>query len=149
MTLTRSDVSRLLEAHGLSPSRALGQNFVADPNTVRKIVRLAMVQPGDLVVEVGGGLGSLTLALLEAGARVTVVEKDRWLVPVLGEVLSERAPGAPVRVVQADAMVLDWPVVPLAVHRVARRTAAWTRRPQKTAPPVSAPPLDFHDVIDR
>ncbi len=108
MTLTRSDVSRLLEAHGLSPSRALGQNFVADPNTVRKIVRLAMVQPGDLVVEVGGGLGSLTLALLEAGARVTVVEKDRWLVPVLGEVLSERAPGAPVRVVQADAMVLDW-----------------------------------------
>lgn len=49
----------------------------------------------------------------------------------------------------ADAMVLDWPVVPLAVHRVARRTAAWTRRPQKTAPPVSAPPLDFHDVIDR
>ncbi len=108
MTLTRSDVSRLLEAHGLSPSRALGQNFVADPNTVRKIVRLAMVQPGDLVVDVGGGLGSLTLALLEAGARVTVVEKDRWLVPVLGEVLSERAPGAPVRVVQADAMVLDW-----------------------------------------
>jgi 16S rRNA (adenine1518-N6/adenine1519-N6)-dimethyltransferase len=108
LTLTRSDVSRLLEAHGLSPSRALGQNFVADPNTVRKIVRLAMVQPGDLVVEVGGGLGSLTLALLEAGARVTVVEKDRWLVPVLGEVLSERAPGAPVRVVQADAMVLDW-----------------------------------------
>lgn len=108
MTLSGADVARLLEAHGLSPSRALGQNFVADPNTVRRVVRLAGVGPGDRVVEVGGGLGSLTLALAEAGAVVTVVELDRWMVPVLRQVLAERAPGAPVTVVEADAMTLDW-----------------------------------------
>ena len=63
MTLTRRDVVELLERHGLSPSRALGQNFVADPNTVRRIVRLAGVEPGDHVVEIGPGVGSLTTAL--------------------------------------------------------------------------------------
>ena len=68
MTLSRGEVLGLLEAHGLRPSRALGQNFVADPNTVRRIARLAGVGAGDRVVEVGAGLGSLTLALVEAGA---------------------------------------------------------------------------------
>ena len=63
------------------PSRALGQNFVADPNTVRRIARLAEVDPGQRVVEIGAGLGALTLALAEAGAKVTAVEIDRHLVP--------------------------------------------------------------------
>ncbi len=61
MTLSPREASALLAAHGLSPSRALGQNFVVDPNTVRRIARLAAVGPGDHVVEVGAGLGSLTL----------------------------------------------------------------------------------------
>ena len=73
--------------HGLTPSRALGQNFVADANTVRRVVRLAGVGPDDHVVEVGAGLGSLTLALLEAGAAVTAVEMDAHLVPILREVV--------------------------------------------------------------
>lgn len=111
MTLSRQEVLRLLEEHGLSPSRALGQNFVADANTVRRIARLAGVGPGDRVVEIGAGLGALTLALLETGATVTAVEVDRWLVPVLREVLAGKAAGAAVTVVEADAMSLDWPAL--------------------------------------
>ncbi len=104
MTHGRAEVHRLLEDHGLRPSRALGQNFVADANTVRRVVRLAGVGPEDRVVEVGAGLGSLTLALLEAGASVTAVEVDRYLLPVLrGEVESRGA-----RVVEADALTADW-----------------------------------------
>lgn len=105
MTLTARQVSDLLAAHHLSPSRALGQNFVADPNTVRRIARLAGVGPGDRVVEIGPGLGSLTLALAETGAAVVAVEADRHLIPVLGEVLAATS----VQVVHADAMRLDWP----------------------------------------
>ncbi len=67
----------------MHPSRALGQNFVADPNTVRRIARLAGVGPGDRVLEVGPGLGSLTLALVETGACLTAIEADRRLITVL------------------------------------------------------------------
>ena len=111
MTLSRQEVLRLLEEHAISPSRALGQNFVADANTVRRIARLAGVGPGDRVVEIGAGLGALTLALIETGASVTAVEVDRWLVPLLRQVLADKAPGAAVTVVEADAMSLDWPAL--------------------------------------
>jgi 16S rRNA (adenine1518-N6/adenine1519-N6)-dimethyltransferase len=107
MTLSPRQVRDLLESHGLRPSRALGQNFVADPNTVRRIARLAGVGPGDHVVEIGPGLGSLTLALAETGAAVTAVEVDRHLVPILREVVEP----AGVTVVQGDALRLDWPAV--------------------------------------
>jgi 16S rRNA (adenine1518-N6/adenine1519-N6)-dimethyltransferase len=91
----------LLKESGVNPSRALGQNFVADANTVRRIARLAGVGPGDRVVEIGAGFGSLTLALAETGASVTAVEVDRWLVPVLRQVLADKAPRASVVVVEA------------------------------------------------
>jgi 16S rRNA (adenine1518-N6/adenine1519-N6)-dimethyltransferase len=103
--LTGADVSDLLARHGLHPSRALGQNFVVDPNTVRRIARLAGVGPGDRVVEIGAGLGSLTLALLETGAAVTAVEVDRHLLGPLREVVEPH--GA--TVVAGDALRLDWP----------------------------------------
>ena len=90
--------------HGLRANRALGQNFVADPNTVRRIARLARVGPGDRVLEIGAGLGSLTLALAETGADVTALETDRHLLPVLRELVSSSG----VRVVEADARGLDW-----------------------------------------
>ena len=104
MTHSPSTIRALLADHGLEPSRALGQNFVADANTVRRIARLAAVGQGDRVVEIGAGLGSLTLALLETGAAVTAIELDRHLVPILRQ--QTEPTGA--TVVHADAMTLDW-----------------------------------------
>jgi 16S rRNA (adenine1518-N6/adenine1519-N6)-dimethyltransferase len=106
VTLTRTQAVELLARHGLSPSRALGQNFVVDPNTVRRIARLAGVGAGDHVVEVGPGLGSLTLALAETGAAVTAIELDRYVLPALREVVA----GLDVRVIEDDALTLDWAV---------------------------------------
>ncbi|MFP4514153.1 MAG: 16S rRNA (adenine(1518)-N(6)/adenine(1519)-N(6))-dimethyltransferase RsmA, partial [Acidimicrobiales bacterium] len=104
LTHSPADIAAILQAHGLSPSRALGQNFVADPNTVRRIARLAEVGPGDHVVEIGAGLGSLTRALAETGAAVTAVEVDRHLVPVLREQVATLG----VEVIEGDAGELDW-----------------------------------------
>src|SRR5699024_7406168 len=77
---------------GLRPTKALGQNFVVDQGTVRRIVRTAAVDPDDVVVEVGPGLGSLTLALLAAARRVVAVEIDPELADALPETVAERAP---------------------------------------------------------
>ncbi|HEV2811471.1 MAG TPA: 16S rRNA (adenine(1518)-N(6)/adenine(1519)-N(6))-dimethyltransferase RsmA [Acidimicrobiales bacterium] len=104
MTLSSREVADLLARHQHRPRRALGQHFVVDPNTVRRIARLAVLGPGDRVVEIGAGLGSLTLALLETGADVTAVEIDHHLLPILREVVEP----AGARVVQGDALTLDW-----------------------------------------
>jgi 16S rRNA (adenine1518-N6/adenine1519-N6)-dimethyltransferase len=105
LTHSRSRITELLEQSGLAPRRDLGQNFVADANTVRRIASLAKVGAGDHVVEIGAGLGSLTLALADTGAAVTAVEVDSGVVPVLREVVGDRAN---VTVVEADAMRADW-----------------------------------------
>ena len=104
MTLTRTEVRALLDRYGIRPKRSLGQNFVVEPNTVRRIAELAAVGAGDRVVEIGPGVGSLTLALAETGASVTAVEID----DVLVEVLAETTAGRDVVVVHADAMSVDW-----------------------------------------
>ncbi len=104
VTLTRSEITELLERHGLSPSRALGQNFLADPNTVRRIVALAGVGPDDHVVEIGPGVGSMTVELAATGAHVRAIELDRHLLGVLAETVAPLG----VDVVHADALDLDW-----------------------------------------
>lgn len=111
MRLGGGDIGDLLARHGLEPSRALGQNFVTDPNTIDKIVRVADVATGDHVVEVGPGLGSLTLGLLDAGAAVLAVEVDRHLRAPLDEVIGRTGPEAAARaeVLIGDAMTIDWP----------------------------------------
>lgn len=105
MTLSRADASNQLERAGLRAKRALGQNFVVDPNTVRRIARLANIGDHDRVLEIGAGLGSLTLALAEVAASVTAVEVDDSLIPLLRENVDHLDN---VRVVHADAMSLDW-----------------------------------------
>lgn len=104
--LTRTTLLEVMARYGLEPHRTLGQNFVVDQNTIRKIVRLAGVGRGDAVVEIGPGLGSLTLGLLEAGAEVTAVEIDTRLVEPLTEITGGRA-----KIVSGDAMEVDWSTI--------------------------------------
>ncbi len=135
MTHSRPRIHELLHDAGLAPRRDLGQNFVADPNTVRKIASLAGVGPGDPVVEIGAGLGSLTLALAETGADVTAIEVDRGIVPVLRDVVAD---AANVRVVEADAMTIDWGTILAGRER-------WTliaNLPYNVATPLVADLLD-------
>ncbi len=142
MTLSQSDIAELLARHGLRPSRALGQNFVADPNTVRRIARLAGVGPGDRVVEVGPGLGSLTLALAETGASITAVEADRHLLAPLGETLSGLEQ---VMVVHADAMRVDW-------SELLQGRPGWVlvaNLPYNIATPLIADVLDSVPLVER
>jgi 16S rRNA (adenine1518-N6/adenine1519-N6)-dimethyltransferase len=142
VTHSPSAIRALLAEHGLEPSRALGQNFMADGNTARKIARLAGIGPGDQVVEVGAGLGSLTLALLETGAAVTAIEVDRHLAPLLRSVVEPE--GAVV--VEEDAMHLDW-------HRLLGPTpGAWAlvaNLPYNIATPLVLDLLETVPAIDR
>ena len=115
--LTPPRVRRLLTAHRLSPHRSLGQNYLADPNTARKVARLGGAAPGRTVLEIGPGLGSLTLALRAAGARVVAVEIDERLRPALEEVI-EGDPGVTIEI--ADALRADLAVLaPEATSMVA------------------------------
>ena len=107
--LTAPDVRRLAAGLGIRPTKQLGQNFVIDPNTVRRIVRTAGIGAQDVVVEVGPGLGSLTLGLLEQAARVVAVEIDPVLAGALGGTVAERLPERADRleVVLQDALRLE------------------------------------------
>ncbi|MFB7633466.1 16S rRNA (adenine(1518)-N(6)/adenine(1519)-N(6))-dimethyltransferase RsmA [Streptomyces sp. NPDC056149] len=87
-----ADVRELAAALGVRPTKQRGQNFVIDANTVRRIVKTADVRPDDVVVEVGPGLGSLTLALLEVADRVTAVEIDDVLAAALPATVEARLP---------------------------------------------------------
>ncbi|WP_298175800.1 16S rRNA (adenine(1518)-N(6)/adenine(1519)-N(6))-dimethyltransferase RsmA [Saccharomonospora sp.] len=118
--LGAAEIRRLAAALGLRPTKKLGQNFVHDANTVRRIVGLAGVDPGEVVVEVGPGLGSLTLGLLHAGAHVVAVEIDPVLAARLPDTVAEHAPGAVERltVVERDALRLradELPTPPTAL----------------------------------
>ncbi len=101
-----ADVRRLAGELDVRPTKKLGQNFVHDPNTVRRIVAVAELRSDDVVLEVGPGLGSLTLALLTAAAHVTAVELDPVLAAALPATVTDRAPGLTSRlsVLTADAM---------------------------------------------
>jgi len=141
VTFTRTEVSELLTKHGLAPRRAFGQNFVVDANTVRKIARLADVRAGDFVLEIGAGLGSLTLALAETGAQIVAVEIDNGLV----EVLRESTASLPnVEIIHGDAMQLDWqPLLSKSKH--------WhvvANLPYNLATPIVADILDGLSQVD-
>jgi 16S rRNA (adenine1518-N6/adenine1519-N6)-dimethyltransferase len=103
-----AEIRALAATLGVRPTKALGQNFLHDANTIRRIVRVAGVSPGEVVVEIGPGLGSLTLGLLESGARVVAVEIDALLAGALASTVAAHQPDAAGRltVVQADALRL-------------------------------------------
>lgn len=118
--LGAADVRAIAERLGVRPTKVLGQNFVIDAGTIRRIVRLAAVGPEDVVLEVGPGLGSLTLGLLETGARVIAVEIDPVLAAELPRTVAVRAPewSARLDVVCSDALALrsqDIPASPTAL----------------------------------
>lgn len=138
--LTPADVTRLLAEHGLAPRRTAGQNLVVDPNTVRRIVRTAGLSPDDEVLEIGPGLGSLTLGLASAVRHVTAVEIDAGFVSALGEVL---AGVANVEVVHADALDVD--LDRLVGHRPVRVVA---NLPYNVATPLLFRLLAAASVVD-
>ncbi|HET9650488.1 MAG TPA: 16S rRNA (adenine(1518)-N(6)/adenine(1519)-N(6))-dimethyltransferase RsmA [Microlunatus sp.] len=141
--LDPSSIRAIAAALGLRPTKQRGQNFVVDANTVRRIVGAAQIGPEDVVLEVGPGLGSLTLGLLETGARIVAVEIDELLAGALPETVRARMPehADALSVVCADAMriealpepptavVANLPynvAVPILLHLLARFDS-WTR----------------------
>lgn len=115
--LTPSDIRRLAEAGGIRPSKQKGQNFLLDPNTVRMIIDRSGVSAGECVVEVGPGLGSLTLGLLEAGAFVGAIELDEQLAALLPATIRDRG-GAfdAFALINADALQVEQLPVPDAAR---------------------------------
>jgi 16S rRNA (adenine1518-N6/adenine1519-N6)-dimethyltransferase len=99
-----AEIRDLAEMLGVNPTKKLGQNFVIDGNTVRRIVKVAAVKPGETVVEVGPGLGSLTLGILEVGAAVVAVEIDDRLAEQLPLTVALMQPDASLTVIRADAL---------------------------------------------
>ena len=100
------EIRQLAEKLDVTPTKKLGQNFLHDPNTIRRIVATADLQRDDRVVEVGPGLGSLTLGLLEAVEDLTVVEIDPRLAAQLPDTIAERAPeqAGNLRLIEKDAL---------------------------------------------
>ncbi len=116
--LGAGDIRRLAAQLDIRPTKALGQNFVIDGNTIRRIVSAAGLDEAETVLEVGPGLGSLTLGLLDAAARVVAVEIDPVLAGLLPDTVAKMRPGAQdrLKVVLADAMrVTDLPAAPTAL----------------------------------
>lgn len=101
-----ADIRALAGRLGVRPTKQLGQNFLHDPNTIRRIVRTAELEADDVVLEVGPGLGSLTLGLLTAAARVVAVELDPVLAEALPHTVADRAPdlAGKLHTIHADAM---------------------------------------------
>jgi len=111
-----ADIRALADALGVVPTKKLGQNFVTDPNTIRKIVAQAKLAGDETVVEIGPGLGSLTLGLLEVAKNVIAVEIDQKMAAAIQDTVSKRAPGKNFYLVSADALkVTELPIEPQAL----------------------------------
>ncbi|MGW2226440.1 16S rRNA (adenine(1518)-N(6)/adenine(1519)-N(6))-dimethyltransferase RsmA [Streptomyces formicae] len=139
-----ADIRELAAALGVRPTKQRGQNFVIDANTVRRIVRTAEVRPDDVVVEVGPGLGSLTLALLESAERLVAVEIDDVLAGALPATIQARLPqkADSFALVHSDAMLVK--ELPGAAP-----TALVANLPYNVAVPVLLHMLDTFPTIER
>lgn len=111
-----ADIRELAAKLDVKPTKKLGQNFVTDPNTIRRIVAAAKLEGSETVVEIGPGLGSLTLGLLEQADRVIAVEIDPKLAGELEQTIAKRAPGCDFTLVRGDALkVTELPSAPKAL----------------------------------
>lgn len=104
MNLAPLNITRILKDHNLHPKKQLGQNFLVDTHALQRVIEAAEIEPGDEVLEIGPGLGSLTRLLAVTARQVTAVEIDDQLIPVLKEVLT---PFSNVKVIQGDILKLD------------------------------------------
>lgn len=110
------DVRALASRLDVTPTKKLGQNFVTDPNTIRRIVAAAKLDGTETVVEIGPGLGSLTLGLLEVANKVIAVEIDPKMAAELESTIAQRAPGTDFTLVRNDALkVTELPEAPTAL----------------------------------
>jgi len=135
----------LLSSSGVRPAKSLGQNFVVDPNLTERIARLAAVGPGDQVLEVGPGLGSLTLALHATGAFVTAIEIDHRLAEVLAETLPDD-----VRVIRGDALEIDLAALfPLSLVGRASGVTMVANLPYNVATPLVMGVLENAPIVRR
>jgi 16S rRNA (adenine1518-N6/adenine1519-N6)-dimethyltransferase len=160
LMLTPATVHALLTEHGIRPKRSLGQNFLVDPNTARRIAAVAGVEPGDHVLEVGPGLGSLTLALIERGAEVLALELDARLAQVLRSVLESasvdiepsesRAPRPRAQVQVGDACSVSFPsLLDAASSGHERAWSCVSNLPYNVAVPVVMRVLDDTPAVER
>ena len=146
--LTPATVHALLDAHGLHPKRSLGQNFLTDPNTARRVVALADLPAAAPVLEIGPGLGSLTLALLDAGHDVVALELDDRLADVLRTVVADAADdrAGHVRVESGDAMTVDLAAL---VAAPPSPRACVSNLPYNVAVPVVVRLLEEAEAVER
>ncbi|MFW9181983.1 16S rRNA (adenine(1518)-N(6)/adenine(1519)-N(6))-dimethyltransferase RsmA [Corynebacterium striatum] len=138
------EIRQLAEKLDVTPTKKLGQNFLHDPNTIRRIVAAADLQRDDRVVEVGPGLGSLTLGLLEAVDDLTVVEIDPRLAAQLPDTIAERAPeqAGSLRLIEKDALRI-------APGELGEPTALVANLPYNVAVPVLLHLLELYPTIRR
>ena len=142
-TLSASEIRKLAEKLQLNPSKSLGQNFVVDGNTCRKILRLAQIKDEDVVLEIGPGLGSLTIALLAQAKSVVAIEIDKRLADQLPETISTHLPekAGALTVIHDDA---------LKVHHVQPEpTALVANLPYNVSVPVLIHVLENFPTIER
>jgi 16S rRNA (adenine1518-N6/adenine1519-N6)-dimethyltransferase len=144
--LGRRALRDLAERHGIRPTKTLGQNFIVDPNLARAIVADAAVGPGDRVLEVGAGLGSITVALADAGCDVLAVEFDRRVAPALREVVGDRPN---VRIEEADAMRADWRALLAAAEAGGGEWAMVSNLPYNISVPLVVTLLERVPAIER
>jgi 16S rRNA (adenine1518-N6/adenine1519-N6)-dimethyltransferase len=141
--LGAAELRSIAEELGLRPTKTLGQNFVHDANTIRRIVRVAELAPDERVLEIGPGLGSLTLGLLDAGHSVTAVEIDTVLAERLPSTVAGRMPDARLEIVTADALRLT------SVPGSEPPTALVANLPYNVAVPVLLHLLDLVPTLQR
>ena len=107
MVMGGKETKSILDRYSIVPSRSLGQNFVTDPNTIQKVVRIAEIKPTDQILEIGAGLGSLTSGLKNA-KKIIAIEFDRYLIPALRETLEQVSILGKTEILHEDAMSIRW-----------------------------------------